>query len=334
MTIDINAVAQEFTDYLNEFHKFQEPFDAELDAEIHERYARIKRTKRKLDWSAPYFSPSSANKCDRELFVKASRAKKDDEDILPWRRRWTGQGTALGDWFQREVLLAEKHYPRFTKKPTKFRMERLENGDFAFEDFVFTQRFVEHDGVKFSLLGTTDGILEYITDDGEIKRIGLEVKSKQTTAAQTSLYSMREPKEDHVKQVTAYSLMYDLDAFLIVYVNASKKAWNMTQEDFEKTPDFRVFGVDITADMQQNLLDKFAGITKAVAAKTPPPLDISKFNFNNFKTACAKSLTDDEVSELKTQTKRYLKSGLPEWQKQGVLDAYEFIVEARGGTLL
>jgi hypothetical protein len=333
MTIDINAVAQEFTDYINEFHSFQEPFDDELDADLYERYARAKRTKRKLDWSVPYFSPSSANKCGRELYVKALRAKKDDEDVKPWRRRWTATGTALGDWFQRELLLAEKHYPKFTRKPARFRMERTADGSPAFEDFVFTQRFVEHDGVKFSLLGTTDGILEYITEDGEVKRIGLEIKSKQTTAAQTSLYSMREPKEDHVKQVTAYSMMYDLDAFLVVYVNASKKAWNMTQDDFEKTPDFRVFGVDITRDMQTELLDKFAGITKAVAAKTPPALDIGKFGFNNFKTACAKSLTDAEVDDLKTHTKRYLKSGLPEWQKQSVLDAYEFIRETRGESL-
>lgn len=329
MTLDINAVAQQFAAYLDEFHTYQEPYDDELDADIHERYARAKRTKRRLDWSVPYFSPSGANKCDRELYMKAKRAKKDVEQEVPWQRRWKSQGTVLGDWLQRELLLAEKHYPRFTGKLPPFKIERYENGDFAFEDFAFTQRIIEHNGVKFSLLGTTDGIMEYVTSEGEIVRIGIECKSKQTTAAQTSLHSMTAPKPDHVAQVTAYSMMYDVDAFLIVYVNASKKGWNVSDEEYAKTPDLRVFGVDVTDEMRTTLLDKFAAVTKAAATDTPPPLDIAKFGFNNFKTACALSLTDAEYDEVKAHTRTYMQSGLPAWQKQSVLDAFDFIRETR-----
>jgi hypothetical protein len=157
----------------------------------------------------------------------------------------------------------------------------------------------------------------------------LEIKSKQTTAAQTSDYSMREPKEDHIKQVVCYSLMYNVDYYLIAYVNASKKSWNMTDEEYTKSPDFRVFGVKITQEMKNAVLDDFSDVVNAVETKTPPPMNLDKFLFNNFKMACAESLTDQEYDELKTQVRAVMKSGMPNWKKQSYFDAIQFIKEVR-----
>lgn len=261
------------------------------------------------------------------MYVKALRMPKDDDDVKPWQRRYTARGTVIGDWLQREVLLAERHFEKYTGKQTPFTMARTETGAPFFEDFVHGQKFFEHNGQRFSILGTCDGVL--LTADG--KRIGFEIKSKQTSYAETGFQRMKAPKDDHVKQVTCYSLMYDLDAYLIVYVNCSVKAWFMTDDEFGKAPDFRVFGIDVTEEMKTEILDKFAYVTKCVAASTPPALDLEKFRFNNFKRSCALSLTNDEFAILKAQVKRALKSSLPDWKKQGYYEAFEFIREVREG---
>jgi hypothetical protein len=123
--------------------------------------------------------------------------------------------------------------------------------------------------------------------------------------------------------------MYDLDAYLIVYVNCSVKAWFMTDEEFAKAPDIRVFGIDITDEMKTEILDKFASVTKAVDEKVPQPIDLDKFRFNNFKRSTALSLTDEEFDELKASVKRVLKSGLPDWKKQAQYESFEYIREVR-----
>ncbi|MDQ0154955.1 hypothetical protein [Robertmurraya andreesenii] len=297
---------------------------------MHEIYAKEMRKFKRLDYkSAPYFSPSSAGKDMRELYVKALRMPKDADDVKPWQRRYTARGTAIGDWLQREVLLAERHFEKFTGKTVPFKMARRDDGAPFFEDFVHGQRFFEHNGQRFSILGTNDGVLECVDENGEIKRIGLEIKSKQTSYSETGFQRMKGPKDDHVKQVTCYGLMYDLDAYLIIYVNCSVKAWFMTDDEFAKAPDFRVFGVEITEDMKTEILDKFAEVTRCVAVETPPALDLDQFRFNNFKRSCALSLSDEEFEILKAQVRRAQRSGLPQWKKEQYYEAFEFIREVR-----
>lgn len=326
MAATIHELADEFTRFLNEWHSFPEPYDDELDAWLHEEYAKIKRHRHFVDWSGVYFSPSSANSDNRELYVKALKMPRDDDDTKPWQRRWQALGTAIGDMLQREILLAERHYEKFTLKKPPFVMARTETGQPFFEDFVHGQHFFEHKGEKFSIVGTCDGILVHQPTG---RRIGLEIKSKQTTYGETSDSRLKAPKSDHVAQVTAYSLMYGVTEYFIVYINASKKAWFMDDDEFAKSPDFRVFGVEITDDMRQALLDKFAGVASAVRTKTPPPLDIEKFRFNNFKRSCALSLTDDEFEEIKMQVQRAMRSGMPAWKKEQYFEAYQFIKEVR-----
>jgi hypothetical protein len=335
--LNITELAQEFTEYLNEWHSYKEPYDDKLDAWLHDLYAKEKAKYKRMDFKSVYFSPSSAGSCDRELYVKAKKMPKDDEEVKPWRRRWTAQGTQIGDWLQREILLSERHYEKYTGKEPAFKMARTDEGAPYFEDFVKTQRFFEHNGQRFSILGTSDGLLEYVdAETGEVKRIGLEIKSKQTSYSETGFNRMKAPKEDHVKQVTCYSLMYDLDAYLIVYVNTSKKAWFMSDEDFEKSPDFRVFGVDVTDEMKTAILDKFAEVTRCVAENTPPALDMDAFRFNNFKRSCALSLSEEEFATLKAQTRRAMNSGLPEWKRQIYYDNFQMIKEFReeGGSFV
>src|SRR5690606_1664253 len=167
------------------------------------------------------FSPSSANSCSRELYVKAKGGKRDNFRRQPHQARWTGIGTAIGDMIQRDLLFIEKHYEKLTGNKPRFKFERNPDGTPAFEDFAKTNALVEHDGERFYLYGAPDGIMQYVTDDGEQIRVGLEIKSKQTTPARTSLHSMRAPDENHVKQTIAYSHMFNVNYYVILYVNAA-----------------------------------------------------------------------------------------------------------------
>lgn len=322
-----NDLAEELIGMFNEWHALPETWDNALDAEIHRQYAEILTKRQYLDFkSQPYFSPSSANSDKRELYVKLRGGKRDVNERPAFQGRWTRLGTSIGDLLQRDLLFIEKHYAKKTGKQPAFIPERTPEGYPLWEDFAKRLVKVEHDGAKFALFGTPDGVLVH-TATG--KRVGIEIKSKQTTSAQTSLYSMKEAKEDHVKQVTAYSVMYGVDDYIIVYMNASKKSWMMSDEDFEKNPDIRAFHIEITERDRQALLSDFAEVVKAAADGNPPAMDPEKWTFNSYKTACALDLTAEEVSVLREQVDSVKRSRLPEWRKRGYVDALEFIESVR-----
>ena len=171
-----------------------------------------------------------------------------------------------------------------------------------------------------------------ITDDGEKVRVGLEIKSKQTTPAQTSLYSMNQPSSAHARQIVAYSHMYDCDYYVILYVNYAKKGWNMTDEDYEKTPDIRAFCTKVSDEAKREVFDKAVKVTRAVREGIPPKLDLDDWTFNNFKEACAKDLSDEEVEELRQQVERAKRSSLPNYIKANYERAFDDIIRLRKGA--
>jgi hypothetical protein len=312
-----DAIAGQFIQYINEFHSYEQPYDDPLDLELHTLYAETLKRRKYFDFKTqPHFSPSSANSCERELYMKVLKSKRDARSVQPHQRRWTSIGTGIGDTIQREILLAERHYKKFTGEEPKFTFERTERNEPAFEDFVKTMKVITHKGKTFSLFGTCDGIMLYKTETGETLRVGLEIKSKQTTYAQTSFNSMQSAKEDHVKQAVCYSMMYNVDYYIILYVNASHKSWSMSITDYEKYPDIRAFGVFITDEMRTAVLDKFARILMHVEMEIPPKLELDKFTFNNFKTACVESLTEDEIEDIRISIERINKSRMPDWKKR------------------
>lgn len=309
-----------------------ETYDNDLDAQIHKWYADILTNRQRQVWpprGIPYFSPSSANADKRSLYEKLRGAKKDAGGQPPYQGRWTRIGTAIGDVIQRDLLFAEKH-----TKGARFQFERNDRSEPVFEDFAKTAATITHGGVTFALFGTCDGIMRYVSADGEVLRVGLEVKSKQTTSAQTSEYSTRNgPKEDHVKQCVCYSIMYGneipIDYYVILYVNASKKSWVMTDEEFAKNPDIKAFGIEITDEMRRGVLDNFAGIVTAADKGEPPALDIANWTFNNFKRACAAGLTDEEYAQIERQVAAVQRSGMKDYEKRGYAEAFEQLTELR-----
>lgn len=335
-------IAADFTEFLNEFHTYQQPYDDQMDADLHEQYARILREQSKWGYfdfrkgpdgvKRPHFSPSSAGKSDRELYEKVKKSPRDETPPKPWQRRWTSLGGDIGGNIQREIMLAERHFKKFTGKNPRFKFERTDRNEPCFEHFTKKMHEIEYDGERFAMFGLGDGILEYTTDDGELIRVGLEIKSKQQSYADTSERRLPSPKHDHEKQTVSYSEMYGLDYFVILYVNASKKGWFMSDEDFEKSPDIRAFGKYIPQSERDELNAKYARVVKAAREGTPPPLDIQSFRFNDYKTAIAKSLTDDEFTQLKAQVRQAQRGNLQAWQKQSLLDSFLTIQEIREGS--
>ena len=330
-----NQIAQHFTDYLNSWHSAPEVFDDALDAQIHEWYAAVLTDKSRKVWpprDIPYFSPSAANADPRGLYEKMRGAKKERTGQPPHQGRWKRLGTAIGDMIQRDLLFAEQHY---VDSAPRFIFERNEYGEPAFEDFVKVGAQFVHKNQHFAIYGTCDGIMRYVADDGYVIRVGLEIKSKQGTYSQTSGFQARKgPKEDHVKQCVCYSLMYGnavepIDYYVILYVNASKKAWNMAPEDFAKTPDILAFGLHITDEMRAEVLDHFAGIVDATKRGEAPELDLDRWTFSDFKRACALSLSADELASLQRKVGAVQRSSLPDGKKRDYAEALAFIEAVR-----
>lgn len=321
------SYAKQFIDMLNEYYSHREIWDDELKIQIMEQEIEITK-KPKIKYpprGARYFSPSQANSCARELYMKLKGSPKDIEIRNPIQSRWQSMGTRTGQEVQETLLKAEKHWSKISDTTLPFEVARTEEGYPFWEDFVKRFVTIEYRGKKINLFGKGDGLLK--TPDG--KYVGLEVKSKSTTPAQTSWFSMKEPKEDHAMQTICYQLLYpeiEFDAYLILYWNLSKKGWTA---DASKDPDIRCFELNNTEEMKIALLDRFHYVLECVDNNTPPPLDLTKFNFNNYKVACALDLSAEEVEELKEQVRKVKASSQPQYVKNSYFEAMKKIVDIR-----
>jgi len=88
-----NLTAQiegDFIAMIDEWHSLPETWDNELDAQIHRWYADV-LTEKPVYPKKPYFSPSAANACPRELYMKQIGAERDDKS----GRRTKPAGNAL-----------------------------------------------------------------------------------------------------------------------------------------------------------------------------------------------------------------------------------------------
>lgn len=311
--------AKQFTEMINRFNEYPEPWDNELKRIMAEQELAIIKNPRRVNYRGTYFSPSSAGSCPRELYMKLKKAKKDYVLKPNHQSQWQKLGTKIGDIVQTDILKIERQYEKLTGEKPPFIPTRTEEGYPFWEEFAQKQMTVEHNGQTFDLIGQPDGVL-VSTETGE--RIGLEVKSKQTRNGVKKLTSA-DPK--HKKQCIIYSIMYGVDSYIITYVSAVKDNWG------ESAPVVKSFDVKITDEDRKGLLDYFADLVRRSKENDPPALNVEGWTFNNFKTACAKDLSDQEYEDLKQQAKLALKSNVPDFKKQAYLDAWEFITDVREG---
>lgn len=220
----------------------------------------------------PRFSPSSADKCDRELFYKAVRAEKDAKPSYPFQNRWTRNSTAVHEAVQTTLLDAEVRL-----KDPAFTVERMPNGLPAWERNIEKWKVFTHHGVQFVLYGMMDGVLQY--KDGS--RIGFEFKTKSNSVAQ--IKATKEPQQSHVMQCVAYSLLFDVNEFLITYESVAKDKWSTNENARD---DVKVFYVKVTEKQRQDLLNKFVRVAINLQDGEVSEPNYSKCLFCPFKSKC------------------------------------------------
>lgn len=321
-------IADDFTEFLDEFHRYEQPYDDAMDAELHEQYARILREQSKWGYfpfekGLPIFGPSSAGKSDRELYEKLRKSPKDNRDWTPNQRDWVGLGSEVGSYIQREIMLAERHFKRLTGKEPRFKFERTDRGEPSFEHFRKVLHKIDYGGQRFALFGLPDGILEYTTNDGEVLRVGLEVKSSQKSY--NDFKRLSQPKPSHEAQTACYSEMYGLDYYVILYHFTAGRGWD---EDFSRN---KAFGKYITAEERERMKMKLANVVSCAKCESPPPVDLLALKFNDYKTHIALTMTDDELATAKHTVKQAQKGNLPAWKKAALVEAWHEIQDIREG---
>lgn len=236
---------------------------------------KVMQTPKGYPTDIPRFSPSSSDKCERELFFKAIKADRDESTGFPFQRRWTRNSTAVHGAIQKQLLEAE-----IVLASPDFTVVRLEkNGLPAWEKNIEDWRVIEHKGVKFVIFGMCDGILKY--KDGT--KVGFEFKTKSNSVAQ--IKQLKEPSPSHLLQTVAYSILFGVDEWLITYESVAKDKWTTNEN---ARPDFKIFYHKVTEKEKQRLLDKMAGVAGDVDSGEVSSPDFKKCLFCQYKGMCGK----------------------------------------------
>lgn len=272
-----NAIIEHF----ERLHSLPEIFDKGIEEKILlEKLNNLKNPKQlNFEKGLVTFSPSSASRCERELFFKAMNEEQDEQPILPYQYRWLRNASAVHEAVQKDLLLAETHL-----KEPKFTVEKMQDGSVAWEHNLKDVKIFEHNGVKFQLFGMMDGILRYTNDHS---RIGFEYKTKSTTISAVGNYKLKDAQDSHKEQAIAYSLLFGIDEFLFVYESLAKDGWT---KGVEAKPDLRAFYFKPTQEQKLALLDKFARVAKMVYEKRLPSPELDKCLFCPFKSVCNRSV--------------------------------------------
>lgn len=274
-----NLMSQHLLDHFNILHGMRHRRN---DREIETLLLRQKEHEVKMIGSKPTypkdlpkFNPSGASKSNLELFYRVKGEEAKPSDLFPYHDRWTRNATAVHEFVQRDLLYIEKFVPS-----SMYSVIRTPEYLPAWEQNILTHKIFEHKGKKFVLNGMMDGILHYKPED---KLIGFEFKTKSSTIGQVGHYKMKDAQEDHKLQCVAYSLLFGLDDYILMYESVAKDGW---MKGADAKPDMRAFHVHVTEEMRKDLLDKFASVVESVETDTPPDHEPDKCFFSPYKHLC------------------------------------------------
>ena len=125
-----------------------------------------------------------------------------------------------------------------------------------------------------------DGILDY---NPEGIKVGFEFKTKSTTIAAVGEYKMKDAQDGHKTQCVAYSLIFGLTEFILMYESLAKDNWTAGNE---AKSDIRTFYLNVTEKDRTELLDKFAAVVADVKKDKLPKGDTDKCFFCEYKDIC------------------------------------------------
>lgn len=269
-----------FIGQVNAYHSLDEKFDKTLELELLEDELNNINNPKFIDFKRGLttFSPSSASKCERELYYKALKEDKDEQPFTPQQRRWVRNGSAVHAAMQKDLLYSEKYLEDPAFKVARMKAPASVAGRPAWEHNLKNVKHFEDKG--FQIFGMMDGVLEYMPDGS---KIGFEFKTKSTTISAVGDFKLKAPQEGHVEQCVAYSLLFGVSEFLIVYESLAKDGWNKGDE---AKPDIKAFYINVTQAQKDALLAKFERVAAAVKAKEVPQPDLSKCIFCPYKDLC------------------------------------------------
>ena len=255
------------------------------------------------------FGASGTNQCDRQIVFKNAKVRTEKTPDIPFRSRQRRVGSAVIEYLQLDLA----HMTKRLGNEALFTLATTKNGELAMEDAVQVRQVIEHNGVKFALTVKPDGILNYAADEG--RRFIFEYKTKASGVVEMNgkLDFSGGPQADHLRQVTAESIVYGIDEGFIVYESMHKPSW-FSDEERKNVPktrktwrngapvsDMRVFYFRITDDMKRELLDDLARQAELVYNGEIPEMTVdmtSKCGFCPFKSHCKSVLTAEEMAML------------------------------------
>lgn len=274
-----HKIAQHMVDHFNMFNGLQ---PRRNNLEIESLLLRQMEHEVNLIGKAPKypedivkFNPSGASKCPLELYFRAIEVEPVEDDKYPYHDRWTRNSTAVHEAIQRDLLYAEK-----VLKNPKFTVVRTAEGLPAWEKNILRWKVFEHNGQRFIINGMMDGILKYTPED---MVVGFEFKTKSNTIGQVGNYKMKDATESHKLQCVAYSLLFGIEDYVIMYESLAKDGWN---KGIEAKQDIRAFHFHVTEEMRTALLDKFAHVASCVENGIEPEQEPDKCLFCPFKYLC------------------------------------------------
>jgi len=253
------------------------------------------------------FGASGTKMCDRQLVFKTAKTKAQKSEDIPFRGRQRRIGNAVVDYVQMDLV----HMRKRLGDNAKFIVPTNADGDWTFEDAVQTRKVFEVNGIKFAITAKPDGLLKY--EDGS--DIIFEYKTKASgLRAMNSKLDYKGAQDDHIRQVTAESLVFGTREVLIVYESTQKPCWfddadntgitkgAKTWLDGSPRPDLRAFYVYVTDEMQQMLLRDLSRQAALVYSGEIPDMTVdmtSSCAFCSFTEHCRATLSVDGVERLR-----------------------------------
>lgn len=258
------------------YHSCGEKYLPEIEAEILNNEMTHLEQPGKLPFKKGIvaFRPSSASKCERELFYQFTHAEKDEQPMAPYQRRWVRNASVVHTAVQQDLLYAEK-----VLQTPLFHVARVRGGRPAWEQNIKHVKQFEHQAIRFQLVGMMDGILRY--KDGSF--LGFEFKTKSTTIGEVADVKLRGIQQEHKAQAIAYSLLFGIEEFLFLYESLAKDKWI---KGAEAKQDLRAFYFKPSDQEKGKLLDKFRRVVVMVESKALPAPELDKCVFCPFKTQC------------------------------------------------
>lgn len=255
------------------------------------------------------FGASGTNLCDRQLVFKNAKVKTAKSDDIPFRGRQRRIGNAVVDYLQLDIV----HMQKRIGDAAKFTIPTNDAGDWTFEDAAQLRTVFEHNvsGVKFAITAKPDGLMRYADGSDVI----LEFKTKASgLRAMNSKLDYKGAQDDHIRQVTAESLVFGIREALIVYESTHKPSWNddtentavtkgqKTWENRAPRKDIRAFYVYVTDEMQEALLADLARQAALVYDGEIPdvtPEMTDSCAFCAFRDHCHATIGDENLSQLR-----------------------------------